>query len=175
MKIILISGKAESGKDTFARFFKLRAEHDNKKVLICHYADLLKFYAEKFYGWDGKKDKKGRELLQYLGTDSIREKDPNFWVNSLRDILSLVKDDFDFVCVADCRFPDELDRQAIFDGCVKVRVNRPNHENSLTEEQRKHLSETALDDYPFDEYVTNVGNPSFYDVVASIYEKVNHV
>jgi len=34
-------------------------------------------------------------------------------------------------------------------------MERPSHENSLTEEQRKHQSEVELDDYNFDFWVDN--------------------
>ena len=33
---------------------------------------------------------------------------------------------------------------------ISVRIERPNHQNKLSEEQRSHLSETSLDDYNFD-------------------------
>ena len=44
-KVVLISGKAQSGKDTFARLFKEYAEPyeelENKRVLILKYGDKL--------------------------------------------------------------------------------------------------------------------------------------
>ena len=43
MKVILVSAKAQHGKDTVANIMKDQLEGMNKKVLICHYADLLKF------------------------------------------------------------------------------------------------------------------------------------
>ena len=43
MKVILISGKAQHGKDTFADFFKTTAEIHKKKCLIIKYGDILKF------------------------------------------------------------------------------------------------------------------------------------
>lgn len=56
MKVVLISGKAESGKDTFAGLFKDRAEFDNRNVLIIKYGDILKFVAKEYCGWSGLKD-----------------------------------------------------------------------------------------------------------------------
>ena len=50
-KVVLISGKAQSGKDTFASLFKRYAEPyeelEDKRVLIIKYADILKFVAAK--------------------------------------------------------------------------------------------------------------------------------
>ena len=78
MKVILITGRARSGKDTTANITKKILEERKKSVLIAHYADLLKFICEKYVGWDGKKDEQGRALLQWLGTDVVRESDPDF-------------------------------------------------------------------------------------------------
>ena len=60
MKIILISGKARHGKDSLATFMKEDLERRNKKVLIAHYADLLKFICTNYFNWDGKKNVEGR-------------------------------------------------------------------------------------------------------------------
>ena len=43
MKVITISGKAQNGKDTTAGLLKAALEADGYKVLITHYADLLKY------------------------------------------------------------------------------------------------------------------------------------
>lgn len=95
MRIILISGKAGSGKDTAAGIIKDNMITDGiseKRILIAHFADLLKYIASKFFGWDGVKDENGRTLLQYLGTDVIRKKDKNFWTSFILKILNLFED-----------------------------------------------------------------------------------
>ena len=56
MKVITISGKAQNGKDTTAGLLKAALEADGYKVLITHYADLLKYICKQFFGWDGQKD-----------------------------------------------------------------------------------------------------------------------
>ena len=42
MRVIAISGKAESGKDIIAQELKNILEENNKKVMIIHFADVLK-------------------------------------------------------------------------------------------------------------------------------------
>ena len=49
MKVICISGKAQNGKDTTANILKGFMEHDNYKVRIIHYADLLKFICRSIF------------------------------------------------------------------------------------------------------------------------------
>ena len=55
MTYISISGQARHGKDTAAKFIKFRLEEEwERKVLIVHYADLLKHICSNYLGWDGK-------------------------------------------------------------------------------------------------------------------------
>lgn len=69
MKIVCISGKAQHGKDTTAKLLEEILEAQGNRVLIAHYGDLVKYVCKTFFGWDGKKDEKGRTLLQRVGTD----------------------------------------------------------------------------------------------------------
>ena len=159
MKVILISGKAESGKDTFALELKDYLINNNKKVCLAHNADLLKFICSQYFNWDGQKDDKGRTILQQVGTQKVRSQNPDFWVNFLIDLGFLFEDEWDYMLVPDTRFPNEISRwnQAEFDNCT-VRIERDNFDNRLSEEQRKHESEIALDDYEFGHYIKNNGS-----------------
>ena len=147
MKLILISGKAGHGKDTLAKFMKAELETTYKSVLIIHYGDLLKYICKQLFGWDGNKDEKGRTLLQYVGTDVIRKQKPDFWVGFIAEILTMFRDEWDFVLIPDTRFPNEIE---FLDKCQfdvrHVRITRPGY-SILTEEQQQHVSETALDNY----------------------------
>ncbi len=158
MKIILISGKARSGKDTTAELFKEALSEKGSRVLITHYADLLKYICKTFFSWDGVKDIKGRQLLQHVGTDVIRQDDPNLWVDFVLKMLRYSKDLWDYVIVPDCRFPNEISvmTDSEFD-VVTVRVSRDEREKTLTNEQQSHPSETALDKYDFDVKIYNDG------------------
>ncbi len=158
MKIINISGKAQHGKDTTASILKEKLELKNKKVLIAHYADLVKYTCQKFFNWDGQKDEKGRTILQYVGTDVIRAKNPNYWVGFLKEFLGMFQDEWDYVIIPDCRFVNECEAWKIDNWPnVTVRVLRYNFKSPLTKEQLNHPSETSLDDYNFDYYIHNLG------------------
>lgn len=155
MKIITISGKAESGKDTSAKIIKEQLEDMGYNVLIYHYADLLKYICRQFFDWDGNKDEVGRTILQRVGTDVIRKQEPNYWVDFVKSILKFFPDEWDFVLIPDCRFPNEIDLMKTDFDTVSVHITRPGYENHLTKEQRQHPSETALDNYRFDYELTN--------------------
>lgn len=155
MKIFTISGFAQHGKDTFALFAKEALESKGHKVLITHYGDLLKYTCKTFFNWNGEKDLAGRNLLQKIGTDNIRAKYPGFWVEYVGKILSIFINEWDYVLIPDTRFPNEVERLINFGLDVETfRINRPNFDNELTEEQKNHLSEIALNNYKFD-YIFN--------------------
>lgn len=152
-KIILISGKAGSGKDSTANILKQKLESKNNKVLITHMADLLKYIVKTYFNWNGEKDEIGRYMFQYIGTDVIRKQNPNYWVDFIIGILTMFENEWDYVLIPDVRFINELERFAGFD-TVNLRINRLNFISHLTEKQQNHISETELDDYEFD-YIIN--------------------
>lgn len=168
MQIIAISGKAQHGKDTTASVMKAMLESDGYKVLVVHYADLLKHICRSFFDWNGEKDDAGRHILQYVGTDIIRKQRPDFWVEFIIDVLQLFPNEWDYVLIPDCRFPNEIHclKNAGFD-MVHLRVVRTNFESPLTEAQKQHPSETALDGVEPDYYINNSGTLDELNAVVS--------
>lgn len=163
MKIICISGKARHGKDTAANYMKKKLELSGKKVLIAHYADLLKYICKTIFNWNGVKDENGRQLLQYVGTDVIREQNPDYWVEFIISILDLFYGDWDYVLIPDCRFPNEVERlrEAEFD-VASVKIVRDDFKSELTQEQQNHKSEIAMDNFEFDYVIHNKDMAGFY-------------
>ena len=155
--MITISAKAQHGKDYTANLLKNELRRYGYSVLVCHYADLLKYICKQFFGWNGEKDETGRTLLQKVGTEGVRTKRPDFWVDFIEDILEFFPNEWDFVLIPDTRFPNEITKMKERFDTISVHVTRPNFENSLTEEQRKHPSEVALDDFDFDYELINNG------------------
>ena len=131
MKVLCISAKARHGKDTAAEIIKEYLKERGNRVLITHYADLVKFVCTKFFDWDGQKDEKGRTLLQYVGTDVISSRQPSYWVDFIISILKFFENEWDYVLIPDCRYPIEVSRMAeTFDTSV-LRIERPNFESGL--------------------------------------------
>lgn len=114
--VLGISGRAGAGKTTFARMVleEIRFPGDFGGRIL-PFAEPVKDIARQM-GWDGKKDAKGRRLLQLLGTECGRECiGPDVWVDAWSDEVDLVRDrvrtnavDGVVVLVADdVRFPNE--------------------------------------------------------------------
>lgn len=161
MIILCIAGRAGSGKDTVAKILDgILTEQYHKRVLVAHYADLVKYVAKTFFDWDGIKDVEGRTLLQHIGTDVVREKDEDFWVQFLANMLYFFYGQWDFVLLPDFRFPNEFSflNEYLRPGyeVFSVKVDRE-FPSALTPEQRAHASETALKGFEFDYYIDNNG------------------
>lgn len=163
-KIILFSGKAENGKTTAAEILKKKLEVLGEKVVITRNAYYLKDLAKKYCGWDGIKDEKGRKLLQNLGTDIIRQKlnKPNFHVGRICEDIEICQNYVDYILIDDTRFKNEIYYpKAMFgDKVITINVKRtdPNFKSTLTDEQLKHPSETALDDFNEFDYIIEAKN-----------------
>lgn len=174
MKVICISGKARHGKDTLAGMLNEQLTAKGYRVLTTHFGDLVKYICEKFFNWDEAKDEKGRTLLQYVGTDVVRKQRPSYWTDFIVSVLELFPNEWDYVLIPDCRFPNEVEC-FIEHGMdtTLIRINRPNFVSNLTPKQLKHPSETAMDDYPPNLYVINDGtledlSDSIKDILAFI-------
>ena len=161
MKILMISGKSGSGKDTFANI--MREKLSNKKCITLHYADLVKYYLKQYYNWDGVKDENGRTLLQQLGTNKVRAKFPNYWAETIAKFLAAIPNDFDCAFIPDARFPNEIEVVKQYNpDALSIRIERYDEKGNnyinpaFTQEQLNHPSETSLDDYEdFDYIVSN--------------------
>lgn len=107
-KIIGFAGAAGVGKTTtanalvglFDAFYGL-SHH------IMSFASPVKTIA-MMLGWDGKKDARGRKLLQSLGTDTARAYDPDVWVKRWERDAKEMADIVDIILVDDVRFPNEV-------------------------------------------------------------------
>ena len=155
-KVYVLIGHARSGKDTAANFL----EQKLGKVKRIAFAALLKEQA-RMLGWNGQKDKSGRDFLQHLG-DVLKEyHGPGYYADYVVQQLS---QDGNYI-ITDCRFLQEY--QALADWAAEdpdnrkvvfIRIVRPgDSESDLTEEQKHHASETELDHIREDVAIINDG------------------
>lgn len=161
--LVLISGKAQHGKDSFADgLIRLTPIKRGNALTFKKYAFAKNVKATAYkLGWDGKKDAKGRAFLQAIGSNA-RAYDPDIWVRFLLNDLE-TDSRLPFIAISDCRYENEITLLKKWGGdhgyCVKaVRIERPNFDNGLSPEAQQHESEVALDTYTFDLKITNYGN-----------------
>lgn len=158
-KIYLICGKAKHGKDTFSSYLKNQYEKNNKKVIITQLSKYIKYYAREMTGWNLTEEDKPRELLQQLGTSVIREqlKKDDLFINRMIDDIEVFSCFYDAIIISDVRLKKEIfSLREKFPNLVLIHINRPNFDNGLTEEQKKHKTEIDLDD--FSDFNINIEN-----------------
>lgn len=163
-KVILISGYAGSGKDTFVNFC-LNTFHatDINNVKKYAFAKPIKDIAIKYFGWDGKKDKKGRQLLIDIG-QAGRKYNPDIWVD--KTIKEIENDNPEIAIISDWRFKNEFEKM----------VKKFGRENVITIRVKRDgikavndISEHDLDDFhKFDLMVENNGTLNDLEIQASL-------
>lgn len=178
MKIILVSGKARVGKDTFSDYILDKCKEDNIKACKMQISTYIKYYAKTYFGWDGCEESKPRELLQELGTNIIRNKiDPLFHVNRFIEDVKVLSFFFDVAVVSDVRTVEEIEepKKVLKNHSIySVNITRPNLVNDLTEKQSKHLTEVALDNYDNYDYkiINNKTKEDLKEKAINVYNEV---
>lgn len=172
-RLYLISGKARHGKDTFSGYLKSCYEKNGKKVIVTQLSKYIKYYAREMTGWNLTEEDKPRELLQVLGTNIIREKlnKEDLFINRTIDDIEIFSCFYDAIIISDVRFKKEIDDiRKIYPDLIAINIFRPDFDNGLTEEQKKHKTEIDLDDYDkFDLRVINTTLEELEKTAEKIY------
>ena len=154
-KIIVLSGKAQSGKNVCASIIKNYYNDLGLKIVIISYASYLKMYAKEVLGWDGSEDSKPRDFLQQVGVELIKNKiNPSMLIDRVIDDIKVYSYFFDVIVISDARFVDEI--SVIKDNFSNVSViNVLGKSNDLTFEQQNHSTEIGLDGYNDYDFIIN--------------------
>ncbi len=159
-KIILIAGKAGSGKDTFANILAQKLRDKQQRVGRDMFARYLKSMLVTYFGWDGKtKDEEIRSKLQYFGTDraKLELNFKNYHSRRIAEDIQVLEECFDYFILSDLRFKEEAFylKSSFPESVTTIEVVRDNFKSKLTKEQQAHKSENDLNDFMFDIIVEN--------------------
>lgn len=168
VKIILLNGKANSGKDTYYKDY-LKEFGSKEYITRFAFADAIKDLMVQFFGWDGK-DKEGerRSQMQFIG-NAFRTLDKAVWVNYLKEDMAGYIDFFNgygdknvTVFITDCRFINEIIRVKELFPDYEVIVKRLHREfeSCLNDAQQNDISERGINNELVDEevYLDNISN-----------------
>ena len=170
-KIYILTGKAQSGKNISANIIKEYYENNKKKAVIISYAKYLKDYAKEIINWDCKEETKPRELLQQLGVELIKNKiNKNMLINRIKEDIKVYEYFFDVIIISDARFDSEIEEIKKENKNITV-IKIEGKENNLTKEQKKHITETALDNYNKYDYIIK-NNKSLENLRKQIIEVI---
>ena len=148
--IILIGGRARSGKSSLALYLKQEYQNQSKKVIMSPYTKYLKQYITEVTEKPIDDDNKPRDLLQQISSKIIKKElnNKDFFIRRQIEDLEVYSYFADVILIADVRFPEEIKRiKDHFSNVVSIGVVRENYISILTEEQQQDITETALDNY----------------------------
>ena len=159
--VIMLSGKARSGKDTIGEIIRHELDlgivtEDNffqSSVATLGFADLLKALSKRNHGYEGKDV--NRKVLLDVG-DEMRDIDKDVFVKPLLHFVDIYKRlGYNVIVVTDTRYENEY---RVFDkhpNCIPyvVRVESNNAHRGVEEYTREHPSESL--DFPYD-FLLNV-------------------
>lgn len=174
--IILISGKARSGKDTIGKYLKQEYLNQHKKVVISPYTKYLKQYIQDITGKEVTEQNKPRDLLQQLSTKLIKEKlgNPDFFIHRQIEDIEFYSYFIDVIIIPDVRFPKEIEEiKRKFHNVVSIHVTRKNYISDLTEVQKQDITEIALDNYDqYDYKIENNNDKQFQKDSLAVIQKI---
>jgi len=152
MKVILIAGKARSGKSEASKIIKELLEKFNKKVVITEYSKYIKLFAREFLDWNGISEPKPRKFLQDFGTFIRSNISEDFFVKRMREDIQIYQQKLDVLIISDVRFPTEIDGLRDFMPIV-IHVSNDLANYDLTISETLHETEHALDNYHNFDYI----------------------
>ena len=159
MKIILIGGKANSGKDSTAEYIDKYYRDKRLDVVNIQIAYYIKMYAKQIAMWDGDNETKPRQLLQDLGTELIRKQiDEYFFIKRILQDIDVYSRYFDVITISDGRMPEEFEEiKKAYPETISLHIIRPGYVSHLTKDQKAHVTESLVDDINYDYEIINDG------------------
>ena len=176
MRVFLIAGKGNSGKNTTAEIIKDYYAKKNIETVITSISKYIKMYATEISNWDGIDEDKPRALLQMIGSKVREEMGDKFFVRRLVEDLSFYKLNYENIVVSDVRLPFEIEyfQEVLGDMVYTIRVTRDDYVSNLKEEEKNHETEVALDTYNrFDYEITNSDLVSLKKEVEKVLERID--
>ncbi len=174
--IILIGGKARSGKSTVAGYLKEKYLSQNKKVVISPYTKYLKQYIEEITEKKMDEKNKPRELLQKISAELIKDHlgKEDFFINRQIEDIEIYSYFMDVIIIPDVRFPKEIEIiKKTFSNVISIGVIRKNYQSDLTDNEQKDITETALEHYHnYDYQIENIEENRLYQDTIKIFEDI---
>ena len=155
MKIFVINGYPQSGKDTFCKF----AEENYPRVYTYSTIAKIKELA-LLIGWDGQKDEKGRKLLADLKKTLSKYNDVSYkeTMSFIREKMEECADKYgedanDAIFFIHCREPKDIKRFCRSYGAQSIFINRPG-----CDKQWSNSADNKVKEWTYNHYIDNNGS-----------------
>lgn len=166
MRLFIIGGKANVGKNTLAKYIKEYYDEKDEKSIITEYSKYVKLMAEEMIDWKGKK--KPRAFLQNLGEEYRKAVNPTVFVERMKEDILIYQKYYQNIIICDARLIPEITlMKTKYNKCYTIHL-LSNKKNNLTESEANHITETEFDKYKNFDYEIN--NTSKQDLKRNIYK-----
>lgn len=174
--ILLIVGKARSGKNTLAQYLKEEYQKKQKKVIISPYTKYLKQYIEEITNKKIEENNKPRDLLQQISSKIIKQQlgMNHFFINRQIEDIKIYSYFMDVIIIPDVRFPEEINRiKEEFPNTIAIGITRKDYISTLTKEQQQDITEIALDNYhDYDFEIENSDLNNLKDKALEVFNQI---
>ena len=181
--LIMLSGKARSGKDTIAEIIRHEVElgiatynhYFQTKVATLGFADILKAMCRRNHGYENKE--LSRDILLDVG-DEMRDIYDDIFVSALRPFVSIYKDmGYGLIVITDTRYENEYRRMRDYSAGITYHVNieSDNAHNGVDEVTRNHPSENIDFGYDFKIQVGKLNKETYPALVSEIRRVVGEI
>jgi|3_EtaG_2_1085321.scaffolds.fasta_scaffold00450_10 phosphomevalonate kinase len=170
-KLIGLSGKKQSGKDTVYQLADSLME--DAKIGRVAFGDAVRHEVSEITGYrmDFIEEHKSefRTLLQVWGTDFRRHfNGSDYWLEKMAEVVDKASSHYDVLFITDVRFSNEAEwLKSIGGKLVKVERRQEVYRHIEDAIPDCHSSETAMDDYSKYDYVIN-NNGSENELLAAV-------
>ncbi len=174
MKLILIAGKARSGKTLAAKILKEELEKNGKRVVITEYSKYIKLFARELTDWDGFSEPKPRKFLQDFGS-YVRHKtnNPKYFIERMKEDLEIYQEFCDVVIISDVRLEEEILEMKKYSP-ITIHIENRYNLYDLNQEEQGHETEHALDNFQnFDYSIKDKSESEMKSILISIGKKEN--
>ena len=146
MRIFIIGGRANVGKNTLAKYIKEYYDKKDERSIITEYSKYIKLVANEMIDWE-EKNKKPRKFLQDLGEEYRRTIDPNVFINRMKEDILVLQKYYQNIIICDARLIPEITLlKTKYQNCYTIHLFGK-IDSKLSEEEANHITETELENY----------------------------
>ena len=173
MRLFIIGGKANVGKNTLAKYIKEYYDKNDEKSIITEYSKYIKLLADEMIDWEAK-NKKPRKFLQDLGEEYRKIIGSNVFIERMKEDILVLQKYYQNIIICDARLIPELTlMKTKYPNCYTIHL-KSNIENNLTNEEKNHITEKEFDEYnDFDFELENVTLDKLKNDLYKILDKLD--
>ena len=177
--VLLLSGKARSGKDTFAELIREEVELGNTNihtdVAILAFADMLKDVCKRNHYYENKIE--DRDILINIG-DDMRAVDKDIFVKPVSQFANVyIEMGYKLIIITDMRYENEYDcmKQNTNGKVITTRVSSPFDLQGVSEFAKNHPTENLNIIPNYEIELPKITNDNYKEIKKRVRNFVNTI